>query len=33
ITTAAGLFNGVVGLVMVVGADRIAKRMGLSGIF
>lgn len=33
ITTAAGLFNGVVGLVMVVGADRIAKRMGLPGIF
>ena len=32
-TTAAGLFNGVVGMVMVVLADRIAKRMGLSGIF
>jgi putative aldouronate transport system permease protein len=32
-TTAAGLFNGVVGMFMVVLADRIAKRMGLSGIF
>ncbi len=29
---AAGLFNSAVGLVLVVVADRIAKRMGLAGI-
>lgn len=32
-TTAAGLFNGVVGMVMVIAADRLAKRMDLPGIF
>ena len=32
-TTAAGLFNSVVGIVMVLVADRLAKRMGLPGIF
>jgi putative aldouronate transport system permease protein len=32
-TTAAGLFNGLVGMIMVVLADRLAKRMDLPGIF
>jgi putative aldouronate transport system permease protein len=32
-TTAAGLFNGLVGMIMVIIADRIAKRMDLPGIF
>ena len=32
-TTAAGLFNGLVGMVMVLVADRVAKRMDLPGIF
>lgn len=32
-TTAAGLFNGVIGMIMVLIADRTAKRMGLPGIF
>lgn len=32
-TTAAGLLNGVVGFVLVVSADRIAKKMDLPGIF
>lgn len=32
-TTAAGLFNGLIGMVMVLIADRIAKRMDLPGIF
>ena len=31
-TTAAGLFNSAIGLVLVLVADRIAKRMGLRGI-
>ena len=31
-TTAAGLFNSAIGLVLVVAADRIAKRMGMRGI-
>jgi putative aldouronate transport system permease protein len=31
-TTAAGLFNSGVGLVLVLVADRTAKRMGLRGI-
>ncbi|HEY3078312.1 MAG TPA: ABC transporter permease subunit [Chloroflexota bacterium] len=31
-TTAAGLFNSAVGLLLVLVADRIAKRMGLRGI-
>jgi putative aldouronate transport system permease protein len=31
-TTAAGLFNSAVGLVLVLVADRIAKRLGLRGI-
>jgi putative aldouronate transport system permease protein len=31
-TTAAGLFNSGVGLVLVLVADRLAKRMGLRGI-
>ncbi|HEV8636283.1 MAG TPA: ABC transporter permease subunit [Chloroflexota bacterium] len=31
-TTAAGLFNSAVGLILVLVADRIAKRMGLRGI-
>jgi putative aldouronate transport system permease protein len=31
-TTAAGLFNSAVGLVLVLVADRIAKRRGLGGI-
>lgn len=33
LTTAAGLLNGVVGLILVVSADRIAKKMDLPGIF
>lgn len=33
LTTAAGLLNGVVGLILVVGADRAAKKMDLPGIF
>jgi ABC-type polysaccharide transport system permease subunit len=32
-TTAAGLFNGVVGMILVLLADRLAKRMDLPGIF
>ena len=32
-TTAAGLFNGLVGMVLVLLADRLAKRMDLPGIF
>lgn len=32
-TTAAGLFNGLVGMVLVLVADRMAKRMDLPGIF
>lgn len=32
-TTAAGLFNGLVGMTMVLMADRLAKRMDLPGIF
>jgi putative aldouronate transport system permease protein len=32
-TTAAGLLNGIVGLVLVVGADRLAKKRDLPGIF
>ncbi|MEX1021087.1 MAG: ABC transporter permease subunit [Litorilinea sp.] len=32
-TTAAGLFNGLVGMLMVIAADRMAKRMQLPGIF
>jgi len=32
-TTAAGLFNGLVGMVLVLLADRLAKRLDLSGIF
>lgn len=32
-TTAAGLFNGLVGMVLVVLADRVAKKMDLPGIF
>jgi putative aldouronate transport system permease protein len=32
-TTAAGLFNGLVGMVMVLIADRIARKMDLPGIF
>jgi putative aldouronate transport system permease protein len=32
-TTAAGLFNGLVGMVLVLIADRLAKRMDLPGIF
>ncbi len=32
-TTAAGLFNGLIGMVMVFVADRMAKRMDLPGIF
>ena len=31
-TTAAGLFNSAVGMVLVLAADRIAKRMGLRGL-
>lgn len=31
-TTAAGLFNSAVGLILVLVADRIAKRIGLRGI-
>ena len=30
-TTAAGLFSGVVGMVLVLGADRIAKAHGFAG--
>lgn len=32
-TTAAGLFNGLVGMFLVLVADRLAKRMDLPGIF
>jgi putative aldouronate transport system permease protein len=32
-STAAGLFNGLVGMVLVLLADRIAKMMDLPGIF
>jgi len=32
-TTAAGLFNGLVGMFLVLVADRMAKRMDLPGIF
>jgi putative aldouronate transport system permease protein len=32
-TTAAGLFSGVVGIFLVLGADRLAKKMDLPGIF
>ena len=32
-TTAAGLFNGLVGMVLVLLADRLAKRLDLPGIF
>lgn len=32
-TTAAGLFNGMVGMLMVIAADRLAKKMDLPGIF
>ncbi|MEZ4732904.1 MAG: ABC transporter permease subunit [Caldilineaceae bacterium] len=32
-TTAAGLFNGLVGMVLVVLADRLAKKLDLPGIF
>jgi putative aldouronate transport system permease protein len=32
-TTAAGLFNSAVGLVLVLAADRLAKRLGTRGIF
>jgi len=32
-TTAAGLFNGLVGMVLVLLADRLAKRWDLPGIF
>ena len=31
-TTAAGLFNSAVGMILILAADRIAKRMGLQGI-
>jgi putative aldouronate transport system permease protein len=31
-TTAAGLFNSVVGMVLVLTADRISKRLGLRGL-
>lgn len=32
-TTAAGLFNGLVGMFLVLIADRLAKKMDLQGIF
>ena len=32
-TTAAGLFNGLMGMVLVLAADRLAKKMDLPGIF
>lgn len=32
-TTAVGLFKGVVGLLMVVGANRLVKKLGEEGIF
>ncbi|MNI93644.1 putative multiple-sugar transport system permease YteP [compost metagenome] len=32
-STAVGLFKGVVGLVLVMGANRIAKRFGHDGLF
>jgi putative aldouronate transport system permease protein len=31
-TTAAGLFNSAVGLILILVADRVAKRLGLRGI-
>ena len=31
-TTAAGLFNSAVGMVLVLAADRFAKRLGMRGI-
>lgn len=33
IATAAGLFKGVIGTVLVLVANRVAKRMGTSGVF
>ena len=32
-TAAAGLFNSMVGMTMVIIADRLAKRMDTPGIF
>jgi putative aldouronate transport system permease protein len=31
--TAAGLFKGVIGTILVIGANRIAKRTGNGGLF
>ncbi len=31
--TAVGLFKGLVGLVLVVGANRLAKRWGHEGLY
>lgn len=32
-STAVGLFKNVIGLILVLGSDRIAKKMGQSGLF
>lgn len=33
LTTAVGLFQSVVGLILVLGADRVAKKLGEEGLF
>ena len=33
VSTAVGLIKGVVGTVMVLGANRLAKRLGTDGLF
>lgn len=32
-STAAGLFKSIVGMILVLGADRLAKRLGESGLY
>ena len=32
-TTAAGMFKSIVGMIMVLGANRVAKAAGESGIY
>jgi putative aldouronate transport system permease protein len=32
-STAVGLFKGIVGVVLVLGANKLAKKMGQDGIF
>ncbi|MFD6178615.1 MULTISPECIES: ABC transporter permease [unclassified Isoptericola] len=33
LSTAAGLFKGVIGTILVIGANRFAKRLGTEGLF